>query len=106
MERFLSGVSVLFLLILFQSYTSATLSFCSMILSFEITKGSPNFILLSQICWDFFWGFLHFYTLSAEKHWVLFVVLMYSWECGLPVGRGQPPRGHTLKFKFFDIDSA
>lgn len=54
MERFLSGVSVLFLLILFQSYTSTTLSFCSMILSFEITKGSPNFILLSQICWGFF----------------------------------------------------
>lgn len=29
-------------------------------LSFEITKGSPNFILLSQICLGFFWGFLHF----------------------------------------------
>lgn len=26
------------------------------------------------------------YTLSAEKHWVPFVVRMYSWECGHPVG--------------------
>lgn len=42
------------------SYTSITLSFYSIMLSFEITKGSPNFIILSQICLGFFWGFLHF----------------------------------------------
>lgn len=46
------------------------------------------------------------YTLSAEKHWVPFVVLMYSWECGHPVGHAQPPRGQTQKFRFFDIDYA
>lgn len=34
------------------------------------------------------------------------MVLMYSWECGHPVGWAQPPRGHTPTVRFFNIDYA